>query len=52
MLWDPEEKERELQEKIRRKAEAKERLARIVKKQSLLRRIEAKLWKSTKKLLF
>jgi len=52
MLWDPEEKERELQEKIRRKAEAKERLARIVKKQSLLKRIEAKLWKSTKKLLF
>jgi len=52
MLWDPEEKERELQEKIRRKAEAKERLARIVKKQSLLKRIEAKLWKPTKKLLF
>jgi len=50
MLWDPEEKERELQEKIRRKAEAKERLARIVKKQSLLKRIEAKLKKTTKRI--
>src|SRR5690606_11976024 len=49
MLWDPEEKERELKEKIQRKAEAKERLDRIAKKQSLLKRIEAKLWKSSRK---
>ncbi len=51
MLWNPEEKERELKEKIQRRAEAKERLDRIVKKQSLLKRLEAKLWKSTKKLV-
>jgi hypothetical protein len=49
MLWDPVEKVREWKEKILRKAEAKERLDRISKKQSLLKRIEAKLWKSTKK---
>ncbi|WP_437920786.1 GNAT family N-acetyltransferase [Sphingobacterium sp. LRF_L2] len=49
MLWDPVEKERALKEKIQRRAEAKERLDRIVKKQSLLKRIEAKLWKSSKK---
>ena len=49
MLWDPEEKAKELEERIRRRAEAKERLERISKKQSLLKRIEAKLWKSTKK---
>lgn len=51
MLWDPEEKEKELREKIQRKAEAKERLDRIAKKQSLLKRIEAKLWRSTKKII-
>ncbi|MVZ62456.1 GNAT family N-acetyltransferase [Sphingobacterium humi] len=51
MLWDPVEKEKELKEKILRKAEAKERLDRISKKQSLLKRIEAKLWKSTKKIV-
>ncbi|PRD46756.1 GNAT family N-acetyltransferase [Sphingobacterium haloxyli] len=51
MLWDPMEKERELKEKIQRRAEAKERLDRIVKKQSLLKRIEAKLWKSSKKIV-
>lgn len=49
MLWDPEQKERELKEKIQRRNEAKERLERISKKQSLLKRIEVKLWKSTKK---
>jgi len=38
-----------LKEKIQRKAEAKERLERITQKQSLLKRIEAKLWKSAKK---
>lgn len=51
MLWDPVEKEKELKEKILRKAEAKERLDRISKKQSLLKRIEAKLWKSTRKMI-
>jgi len=51
MLWDPVEKERVLKEKIQRRAEAKERLDRIVKKQSLLKRIEAKLWKSSKKMI-
>jgi len=51
MLWNPEEKEREMKEKIQRRAEAKERLERISKKQSLLKRIEAKLWKSTKKVV-
>jgi hypothetical protein len=49
MLWDPEEKAKELEERIKRRAEAKERLERISKKQSLLKRIEAKLWGSTKK---
>lgn len=51
MLWDPVEKERVLKEKIQRRAEAKERLDRIVKKQSLLKRIEAKLWKSSRKIV-
>lgn len=51
MLWDPEQKERELKEKIQRRNEAKERLERISKKQSLLKRIEVKLWKSTKKIV-
>ncbi|MCY4781144.1 GNAT family N-acetyltransferase [Sphingobacterium sp. UT-1RO-CII-1] len=49
MLWDPVEKERELKEKIQRRAEAKERLDRIVKKQSLLKKIEAKLWRAVRK---
>ncbi|SEN81706.1 hypothetical protein SAMN05216436_12275 [bacterium A37T11] len=48
MLWDPVEKEREIREKIQRKAEAKERLKQITKKSSLLKRIEAKLRKSTR----
>lgn len=51
MLWDPAEKAKELEERIKRRAEAKERLERISKKQSLLKRIEAKLWKSTKKIV-
>jgi len=51
MLWDPEEKAKELQERLKRRAEAKERLERISKKQSLLKRIEAKLWGSTKKII-
>src|SRR5690606_29249874 len=49
MLWDPEEKAKELEERLKRRAEAKIRLERISKKQSLLKRIEAKLWRSTKK---
>jgi hypothetical protein len=49
MLWDPAEKEKELRAKIEMKAKAKERLASMTKKSSLLKRIEAKLWKSTKK---
>lgn len=51
MLWDPVEKERELKEKIQRRNEAKSRLERIVKKQSLFKRLEAKLWRSTKKIV-
>lgn len=41
MLWDPQEKEKEYQD----------RLVRISKKQSLLKRIEAKLWGSSKKFI-
>lgn len=51
MLWDPEEKAKELEERLKRRAEAKIRLERISKKQSLLKRIEAKLWRSTKKIV-
>lgn len=49
MLWDPVEKEKELRAKIEMKAKARERLKEMTKKSSLLKRIEAKLWKSTKK---
>ena len=51
MLWDPEEKAKELEERLKRRAEAKARLERISKKQSLLKRIEAKLWGATKKII-
>lgn len=51
MLWDPVEKEKELRERIEQKAKAKERLKAITKKSSLLKRIEARLWKSTKKMI-
>lgn len=51
MLWDPIEKEKELRERIEQKARAKERLKAITKKSSLLKRIEARLWKSTKKMI-
>lgn len=51
MLWDPVEKEKELKEKIQRKAEAKVRLERIMKKQSLFKRIQRKLWKPIKKMV-
>lgn len=49
MLWDPVEKEKELRAKIEAKNKARERLKSMTKKSSLLKRIEAKLWKSTKK---
>lgn len=49
MLWDPVEKEKELRAKIEAKAKAKQRLKEMTKKSSLLKRIEAKLWRSTKK---
>ncbi len=49
MLWDPVEKEKELRAKIEMKAKAKERLKQMTKKSSLLKRIEAKLWKSARK---
>lgn len=49
MLWDPVEKEKEIRAKIEMKAKAKERLKQMTKKSSLLKRIEAKLWKSTRK---
>src|SRR5690554_266183 len=49
MLWDPVEKEKELRAKLEMKAKARERLKEMTKKSSLLKRIEAKLWKSTKK---
>jgi len=49
LLWDPVEKEKELRAKIEMKAKARERLKEMTKKSSLLKRIEAKLWKSTKK---
>lgn len=51
MLWDPSEKEKELKEKQQRKIEAKQRLERIVKKQSLLKRLQRKLWKPIKKMV-
>lgn len=49
MLWDPVEKEKEIRAKIEAKAKARERLKQMTKKSSLLKQIEAKLWKSTKK---
>lgn len=52
MLWDPEEKKRELQEKIEMKAKAKERLKGMQKKHSLLKRIELSLRRSAKALSF
>jgi hypothetical protein len=51
MLWDPVEKEKEIRERMEQKAKAKERLERLTKKSSLLKRIEARLWRSTKKLV-
>src|SRR5690606_31972240 len=51
LLWGAAEKEKELRERIEMKAKARERLKQITKKSSLLKRIEAKLRKSTKKMV-
>lgn len=51
MLWDPVEKEKEIREKLEFKAKAKVRLKQMTKKSSLLKRIEEKIWKSTKKFI-
>jgi hypothetical protein len=51
MLWDPVEKEKEIKARMEQKAKAKERLERLTKKSSLLKRIEARLWRSTKKMM-
>lgn len=51
MLWDPVEKEKERQEKINQKMEAKRRLERMVKKQSLLKRLSRKLLKPLRKII-
>lgn len=51
MLWDPVEKEKELKEKIQRKAEAKERLKEITKKASLFNKLKKKIGRSAKLLL-
>jgi hypothetical protein len=51
MLWDPVEKEKEIKEKIQRKAEAKERLKQITKKSSLFNKLKKKIGRSAKSLL-
>lgn len=51
MLWDPVEKEKEIRERMEMKAKAKERLKEMTKKSSLLKRIEAKFWKSARKFI-
>jgi len=51
MVWDPAVKEREIKEKIERKAQAKERLKQITKKSSLLKRIAKSLRRSAKMLI-
>lgn len=51
MVWDPAVKEREIKEKIERKAQAKERLKQITKKSSLLKRIAKSFRRSAKMLI-
>lgn len=46
MLWNPEDKERELRTKIDQKTKAKERLKRMRKKQSLLKKLQMQ-WNKT-----
>jgi hypothetical protein len=49
MLWNPEEKEKELRTKIDQKTKAKERLKNMQKKYSLLKRLQMQLKKTVKK---
>lgn len=49
MLWNPEEKEKELRNKIDQKTKAKERLKNMQKKYSLLKRLQMQLKKTVKK---
>ncbi|EHO15287.1 hypothetical protein HMPREF9714_00044 [Myroides odoratimimus CCUG 12901] len=49
MLWNPEDKEKELRNKIDQKTKAKERLKNMQKKYSLLKRLQMQLNKTVKK---
>lgn len=49
MLWNPEDKEKELRNKIDQKIKAKERLKNMQKKYSLLKRLQMQLKKTVKK---
>ncbi|MDR2222776.1 MAG: GNAT family N-acetyltransferase [Flavobacteriaceae bacterium] len=49
MLWNPEDKEKELRNKIDQKTKAKERLKNMQKKYSLLKRLQMQLKKTVKK---
>lgn len=49
MLWNPEEKEKELRNKIDQKTKAKERLKNMQKKVSLLKRLQVQIKKTVKK---
>lgn len=49
MLWNPEEKEKELRNKIDQKTKAKERLKNMQKKVSLLKRLQLQIKKTVKK---
>ncbi|MCC9042087.1 GNAT family N-acetyltransferase [Myroides sp. M-43] len=49
MLWNPEDKEKELRNKIDQKTKAKERLKNMQKKVSLLKRLQLQLKKTVKK---
>lgn len=49
MLWNPEDKEKELRNKIDQKTKAKERLKNMQKKVSLLKRLQMQLKKTVKK---
>ena len=53
MLWDPEEKAKEIEQKMKKAAELKhqldeERISKVTRKQTLLQRIEEKLRNSLK----
>ncbi|MHC5201124.1 GNAT family N-acetyltransferase [Myroides sp. LJL119] len=49
MLWDPESKQKKLQSKIGQKQEAKERLQRMKKKQSLLKKLQIQIRRTINK---